>query len=228
MEEKIRIMIAEDFDLLREDLCDLINAQKDMEIVGSAATGSEIVRISEEKECDIILMDIEMENIRSGITAAEAILASNSQKKIIFLTAHETDDMIFTAMETGAIDYVVKGGSDEAVLFHIRRAQEGKPVMETNIQTKIMHEYSRLRQSEKSLLFFINNVSKLTKAERELIQLLLQRKKVNEIAKLRCVELITVKTQIKSLLRKFGCNRTKEIVKMIEKLNLTHLFSNNK
>lgn len=228
MEEKIKIMVAEDFDILREDLCDLINAQNDMEVIGTAATGSEIVRSAREKEFDIILMDIEMEDTRSGITATEAILVSKPHKKIIFLTAHETDDMIFTAMETGAIDYIVKGSSDEAILFHIRRAQEGKPVMEMNIQTKIMHEYSRLRQSEKSLLFFINNVSKLTKVERELIQLLLHGKKVNEIAKLRCVEIITVKTQIKSLLRKFGCNRTKEIIQMIKKLNLEHLFSSNK
>lgn len=228
MEGKMRIMVAEDFELIREDICDLINGQSDMEIVGSASTGSEIVKLAEERDWDIILMDIEMENIKAGITAAEVILASKPNQKIIFLTAHETDNMIFTAMETGAVDYVVKGCKDEELLHHIKMAQIGKPVMETNIQAKIMREYSRLRQSEKSLLFFINNVSQLTKAERELIQLLLQGKKVNEIAKLRCVEVITVKTQIKGLLRKFGCSRTKEIIKMIQDLNLTRLFIGTK
>ena len=88
----------------------------------------------------------------------------------------------------------------------------------------LLKEYSRLRSSEKSLLFFINSVSKLTAAERELVRLLLEDKKVKEIAALRCVELVTVKTQIKSLLRKFGCSRTKEIVETIRELNVAHLF----
>jgi DNA-binding NarL/FixJ family response regulator len=224
MVDKTRIMVAEDFDLLREDLCDLINRQSDMEVVGVAATGSEMIKLALEKDCDIILMDIEMENMNAGILATESIREKKPDQKIIFLTAHETENMIFTAMGTGAVDYIVKGGSEEVLLHHVRRAQEGMPEMEANIQMRIMREYTRLRQSERSLLFFINNVSQLTKVERELIRLLLQGKKVNEIAQIRCVEVITVKTQIKGLLRKFGCRRTKEIVQMIEKLNLTHLF----
>lgn len=224
MAEKIRIMVAEDFSLLREDVCDLINAQCDMEVVGAAATGSNIIELALDGDCDIILMDIEMENIRAGIVAAEKILESKPEYKIIFLTAHETENMIFTAMGTGAVDYVVKGHSDEELLRHIRAAYNGKPIMEANIQAKIMQEYSRLRRSERSLLFFIKNVSQLTATERELVRLLLQGKKVKEIAEIRCVELVTVKTQIKSLLRKFGCTRTKEIIQMIQELNIGHLF----
>ena len=64
----------------------------------------------------------------------------------------------------------------------------------------------------------------LEKLERELVRLLLEDKKVKEIAALRCVEVVTVKTQIKSLLRKFGCTRTKEIVATIRELNVAHLF----
>ena len=96
--------------------------------------------------------------------------------------------------------------------------------MESRIQETIMREYTRLQRSERSLLFFINNVSQLTAAERELLRLLLDGKKVKEIALARCVEINTVKTQIKGLLRKFGCGRTKEIVSMIRELNISHLF----
>ena len=96
--------------------------------------------------------------------------------------------------------------------------------MEARIQSILMQEYSRLRRSEQSLLFFINSVAQLTPAERELVHLLLQGYKVNEIAALRCVELVTVKTQIKSLLKKFNCSRTKEIVKLIRELEIEHLF----
>ena len=97
-------------------------------------------------------------------------------------------------------------------------------MLDSKVQNLLLKEYSRLRTSERSLLFFISAVSQLTTAERELVRLLLEGKKVREIAAIRCVEVVTVKTQIKSLLRKFGCLRTKEIVDTIRELNVSHLF----
>ena len=166
----IKVAIVEDFELIREDLKELIDSQEDMQVVWAAETGVQAVELAEKEATDIILMDIEMETINAGILAAEKIRDKNSE------------------------------------------------------QETIMREYSRLQRSERSLLFFIHNVSQLTAAERELVKLLLEGMKVKEIAQVRCVEMITVKTQIKSLLRKFGCSRTKEIVSMIRDLNLSHLF----
>lgn len=224
MEGIIRVMVAEDLPLLREDFCETIDAQPDMQVVGQAATGEEIVTLAGQTECDIILMDIEMETINAGIHAAEKITEQHPEIKILFLTAHETDEMITDAMGTGAIDYVVKGGDDERLVARIRGAYRGEPELEPRVQKTVMQEYARLRRSERSLIFFIHNVARLTPAERELVQYLLQDKKVSEIAKLRCVEVVTIKTQIKSLLKKFGCTRTKEIVQIIREMNLEHLF----
>lgn len=220
----IRILVAEDFDILREDLCETLEAQPDMTVAGGAATGGEITRLALERDFDLILMDIEMESLRAGITATEAIREKKPEAKVIFLTAHETENTILTAMATGAVDYVVKGCSDEALLRHIRAAAAGQPEMDAAIGSVIMREYTRLRKSEQSLLFFINNLSHLTAAERDLVRLLLQGKKVQEIAAARVVEVVTVKTQIKGLLHKFGCGRTKEVVQMIRDLKLEHLF----
>lgn len=220
----IRVMIAEDFDLLREDLSDTLNAQPDIQVVGTAATGAEIERLALENEFDIILMDVEMETVTAGITATERILEQKPDAVVVFLTAHETENIILTSMGAGAVDYVVKGCTDEVLLEHIRRAHSGDPMLDKYVQSTVLKEYSRLRRSENSLLFFIHNVSQLTAAERSLVRLLLEDKKVKEIAEVRCVEVVTVKTQIKSLLRKFGCTRTKEIVQMIRELNVSHLF----
>ena len=132
--------------------------------------------------------------------------------------------MILTSMGAGAVDYIVKGCDDAELLLHIRSAWEGRPMLDARIQSVLFKEYSRLRRSERSLLFFISTVSQLTTAERELVRLLLEDKKVKEIAAIRCVEVVTVKTQIKSLLRKFGCTRTREIVSTIRELNVAHLF----
>lgn len=224
MSDKKKILIADDFQIIREDLTDLINSQPDMEVLGTASSGKEIVNLAKETAFDLILMDIEMESMNAGIKATEKIRELNPEAAVIFLTAHETREMIVTAMGAGALDYLVKGCDDEKMLYHIRCALEGNPIMSNKIHETVMQEYARLQKSEKSLLFFINNISKLTSTEREIIKLLLQGYKVNEIAGVRCVEASTIKTQIKGLLRKFGCSRTKEIVQNIKELNIEHLF----
>lgn len=220
----IRVMVAEDMPLLLEDFCDIIDRQDDMEVVGSAFSGQGICALARERDCDVILMDIEMETMQAGILAAEEIYQFRPEIRIVFLTAHETDEMINSAMSSGAVDYVVKGCDDGVLLEHIRKAYAGETVLEPSIYRTLMREYTRLRQSERSLIFFINNVARLTPAERELVKHLLNGKKIPQIARLRCVEVVTVKTQIKSLLGKFGCSRTKEIVQMIHQLGLEHLF----
>ena len=220
----IRILVAEDFDLIREDLCDTLEQQEDMTVVGSAATGEAIQALALEHDFDLILMDIEMETTTAGIRATERILEQKPEAKVLFLTAHETDNMILTSMGAGAVDYIVKGCDDAELFRHIRSAYAGQPLLDGKIQNLLLKEYSRLRTPERSLLFFISTVSQLTAAERELVRLLLEDRKVKEIAAIRCVEVVTVKTQIKSLLHKFGCTRTKEIVDTIRELNVTHLF----
>lgn len=122
-----KIMIADDFPILREDLAEVIREQPDMEVVGEASTGKEIVALAENMDYDLILMDIEMETMNAGITATEMIRDKNPQAKIIFLTAHELREIIITAMGAGALDYIVKGCSDEEILYHIRCALEGHP-----------------------------------------------------------------------------------------------------
>ncbi len=217
-------MVAEDIPLLLEDLCDTVGRAEDMEIAGAALTGQEITRLARERSCDVILMDIEMETMQAGIAAAEIIHREKPEVKIIVLTAHETEEIILSAMASGAVDYVVKGCEEEVLLEHIRKAYADEPALERHVQQIVMREYSRLHQSERSLIFFISNVARLTPAERELVRLLLQGLKVQEIARARCVEVVTVKTQIKGLLNKFGCTRTKEIVALIRQMGLEHLF----
>jgi DNA-binding NarL/FixJ family response regulator len=158
MADKKKILIADDFQLLREDLTELINNQRDMEVVGTASSGKETVNLARNTEYDLILMDIEMETMNAGILATQEIREADPEAGIIFLTAHETREMIVTAMGAGALDYIVKGCEDEEILYHIRCALKGNPIMSNKIHETVMQEYARLQQSEKSLLFFINNI----------------------------------------------------------------------
>ena len=89
----IKVAIVEDFELIREDLKELIDSQEDIQVVWAAETGVQAVELAEKEATDIILMDIEMETINAGILAAEKIRDKNSEQKIIFMTAHETNEM---------------------------------------------------------------------------------------------------------------------------------------
>ena len=220
----IRIIVAEDVDVLREELVFRLNDQLDMEVVGEASTGAQAVLLAREREADVALLDIEMESIRAGIEAAARIHPEKPDMKIIYLTAHDSDDMILTAMATGAVDYFVKGNEDEALFSHIRMAYRGTPMMSGRAQGVVLREYSRLRRNEASLLYFVNTLSLLTPTERELIRYLLLGMNARQISEARVVELDTVKSQIHSIRNKFGCGRTKEIVNQIRALGLEYLF----
>ncbi len=152
-------MIADDIRLLLEDMCELIDSQDDMVVVGTADSGKGIVELAKKKEFDIILMDIEMENLNAGITATEQLREQFGNVNVIFLTVHDTDDIILTAMGAGAVDYIVKGCKEEEILTHIRSAYAGNPIMERKVHDVVMQEYVRLQKSEKSLLFFIHNIN---------------------------------------------------------------------
>lgn len=224
MAEKIKIMVADDIDIIRENICEMLAEEEDLEIVGQSATAEAIIELALNNDVDVILMDIEMENKISGIYAAEMILNTKPNVKVVFMSVHEGDDVIIRAMETGAVDYLIKTDDKEKIIRHVRRAYMDRTEIDHDVLVKIRTEFKRLRKSENALMYFIKNIAVLTPAERELIKLLLQDKKLSQIASERCVELVTVKTQINHLLKKFKVRRTKEIVKMIREMGLESLF----
>lgn len=219
----IKLMIADDFDILREDL------KENLESLGycvSKCVSSALDAVNEyDESIDIVLMDIEMEESDSGIKAAEAILDKYKDAKIIYLTSHDSDEMIMTAFATGAEDFIVKGVSAQEIKEHIDAVYNNKPQLDDRVRNIVMCEYKRLRQSEQNLLYFIKHISSLTPTEKDLIHCFLLDMKVREIASQRNVELSTVKSQIRTLLQKFGCSRSKEIVVIIKGLGLDHLFN---
>ena len=219
----IKLMIADDVDILREDL------KENLESLGycvSKCVSSALDAVNEyDESIDIVLMDIEMEESDSGIKAAEAILDKYKDAKIIYLTSHDSDEMIMTAFATGAQDFIVKGVSAQEIKEHIDAVYNNKPQLDDRVRNIVMCEYKRLRQSEQNLLYFIKHISSLTPTEKDLIHCFLLNMKVREIASQRNVELSTVKSQIRTLLQKFGCSRSKEIVVIIKGLGLEHLFN---
>lgn len=221
---KIQILLAEDFEIIRTDFREKINAQPDMEVVGEASSGSEIVALARAVPADIILMDMEMEDMHAGARATRIILEENPEIEVIFLTVHETEETVLAALSSGAADYLAKT-SPPAVLFeHLRNVYKGSAQLEPHLQLLMRNEFIRMKRTEESLIYFVHIMATLTQSERDILCLLLQDKKISQIAEIRTVEIVTVKTQIQGILRKFGFNRTKSVVNLLRRLGLDKVF----
>ena len=117
----IKILIADDFALLREDICDTLNAQEDMQVVGTAESGAQAEKLAAETDYDIILMDIEMK-FMDGMMAAEEIRKVDTEVIIIFIT--NSPQYAIKGYAVDALDYVLKPVSYYAFSQRLGRAVE--------------------------------------------------------------------------------------------------------
>ena len=218
--KRIRVLIAEDMESIRKRYERILNATEDMEVVSGVGTGAEAVEQAKRLRPDVILMDIEMESSDAGLCAAREILKERPETKIIILTVYEEDELIFTAFQIGACDYIVKTAGPEEFLTSIRNAYAGQSPLRPELASKILGEFKRVRDNETSFIYAINVVSSLTASEMETLDLLIQGKTRREICRERHVEMSTVKTQIHEILRKFDRSSVKEVIEIIDRLDL--------
>lgn len=220
MEKKIKVLIVDDMEAIRRRLERIISKQPDMELVPSASTGHDAVEHATIYKPDVILMDIEMENKYAGIMAAKEISENLMNTKIIILTVHMDDNIIFSAFQTGIIDYLVKDAPIDEIIDAIKSAFNNLSPIRPLIAEKIRNEFRRVKNSEESLYQNISLVSKLTASEVEVLKLFCENKSKKEIAKIRCVEEDTIKKQVNHILKKFNKRSMKEVVKTINHLKI--------
>ena len=141
MESTIRILIADDHGVVREGLRAVLGSEPDMEVVGEAATGKEVVERAAELRPDAILMDIQMPQI-NGIEATRRILEGNPDIGVVVLTMFEDDDSVFSAMRAGARGYVLKGAPPSEILKVLRAVAAGDAHFGPEIARRLMSFFS--------------------------------------------------------------------------------------
>jgi len=141
VESTIRILIADDHAVVREGLRAMLGSEIDMEVVGEAATGKEVVERAVELRPDVILMDIQMPDV-NGIEATRRILESNPNAGVVVLTMFEDDDSVFSAMRSGARGYVLKGAPPSEILKVLRAVAEGEAHFGPEIARRLMNFFS--------------------------------------------------------------------------------------
>ncbi|MEM7762316.1 MAG: response regulator transcription factor, partial [Cyanobacteria bacterium P01_A01_bin.40] len=121
----IRILVAEDHEIVRDGICAILNQQSDMSIVAEAEDGEQAVQQYRQHQPDIALMDLRMPTME-GVEAIAQIKLEFSQAKIIILTTYDTDEDIYQGLQTGAKGYLLKDTSAEELTNAIRVVDQGQ------------------------------------------------------------------------------------------------------
>ena len=222
--EKISVLIADDAEEIREYFAAIIRKETDMEVAALAASGEEAVEKAKALNPSITLMDIQMETRVAGLDAIRLIREHNPASKVIILTIHNRDDLIFKAYTAGAMDYIIKTSPVEDILKSIRAAHNNSLLLRPEIANKIMEESQRISEKQSKMKNVLKVMMKISNTEFEIIRMIFDNYSYREIAEHRCVEETTIRSEIYRLLKKFNKKRMKDVIAMLKEINFMELF----
>ena len=142
---KTNLLLVDDHEIVRLGLMTLLNDQPDMQVVGEASTAAEAVSAFEKLHPDVVLMDIRLPG-EGGIDATRQITKRFKDSKVVMLTSFADDDLVFRAINAGAIGYVLKQVGNEELLRAIRAAARGEALLDPSTTVRLL---SRVREAER-------------------------------------------------------------------------------
>lgn len=203
----IRILVAEDHEIVRDGICAIIAQQEDMIVVAEARNGEQAVQLYEQHQPDIVLMDLRMPTI-DGLEAIVQITAKFVSAKIIILTTYNTDEDIYRGLQAGAKGYLLKDTSSEELANAIRTVNRGQKYVPQEVAIKLAE---RITNSE------------LTNREIEVLKLLTKGNSNQEIGSTLKITEGTVKFHVNNILSKLGVSdRTQAVITSLKR-GLTRL-----
>lgn len=167
----IRVMIAEDQELIRQSLEILLSDKPDLEIVATAANGREAVELAQKLLPDVILMDIRMPEL-DGVQCIELIKDKYPQIKIIVLTTFDDDEYVFNALKNGASGYLLKGISLNELIEAIKTVVKGGALINPNIASKVVRLFSQMAHADYRIKVDESAVHELSPNELKIMQLI--------------------------------------------------------
>ena len=197
MEQKKRIVIVEDYTILREGLRALISSHSDFEVVGEAEDGQEAIRCIEKSSPDLVLMDLSMPRM-NGLDAIHEVKRRVPDMKILALTVHKAEEYILAALEAGADGYVLKDANHRELMMAIETVLSGKSYLSPGISEKVIEGYLEGKKTVKPSSAW----ETLTPRERQVLKLIAEGYKNKEIADYLCVSVKTVEKHRANLMQK--------------------------
>jgi DNA-binding NarL/FixJ family response regulator len=204
----IRVLLADDQDLVRAGFRALLDAQDDIEVVGEAGDGDEAVQLTRRHRPDIVLMDIRMPGT-DGLAATRTIADDRlAEVRIIILTTFELDEYVFEAIRAGASGFIVKHTKPAELLRAVRTVAAGDALLSPSVTRRLIREFAaRTRDAPRSPA-----LDALTEREREVMALVAEGLTNDEIAQRLVVSKLTAKTHVSRAMVKLGARDRIQLV----------------
>lgn len=197
----IRVLIADDQELIRQSLSFVLDAQEDIEMVGTASNGREAIELVRKEKPDVVLMDIRMPEV-DGVECTRLIKAAHPEIKVIILTTFDDDEYVFGALRYGASGYLLKGVSVKELANAVREVVRGGSIIMPGVASKALEMFARMARGSMQIPVNAKQTDELQENEWRVIREVGCGKSNKEIAAALCLSEGTVRNYLSSVLSK--------------------------
>jgi DNA-binding NarL/FixJ family response regulator len=210
MESPYKILLADDHVMFRRGVLRIIQGLDDVEVVGEASDGLELLRLLKDLDPNLVIMDISMPNLR-GLEATREIKSVDPRVKVLILTMHKDRDYLYHALTAGAEGYLLKEDADGELISAIQTLRKGGTFISSLLSGQMADIFvDKMRPGGETLAA---PEETLTVREREVIKLIAEGKSSKEIGKLLYISSRTVQHHRANIMRKLGLKKTADLVK---------------
>ena len=205
----LRLLVADDHDVVRKGLCALLTEQPGWEIAAEASDGREAVEKAKKLRPDVTVLDISMPHL-NGLEAARQILKDVSTTKILILTMHDSDTLIREVLNAGARGYVLKTDAGSDLVNAVDALRRNKTFFTPKVAQMVLDGYLKKDPKPKEA---DAPGARLTPRQREIVQLLAEGKSSKEVAVSLNLSVKTAETHRANIMRRINCHSVTEIVR---------------
>jgi len=217
MEEKIRVMIAEDDSLLRNTLSELLRMDPALNLVSAVPNGEQALAEAPILKPQVVLMDIQMPRL-DGISATRILRERMPDTQVVILTKFGDDENVFAAIKAGAIGYVLKDAGLDEIRNAVKAAHHGDGSMSPALVARVLNEFNRVNRAATETRQVFQDLSR---REVDVLECISAGMKNSAIADKLCLSEKTVKTHVTSIFKKLQVNDRTEAALLAHKKGLT-------
>jgi DNA-binding NarL/FixJ family response regulator len=205
---KLRILIADDHEVVRAGVRSLLESEADCEICGEAVTGREAVTLAQELAPDVVILDISMPEL-NGLDAARKILSAVPGVRVLILSMHESEELVQQMLDIGAHGYILKSDAGRELAAAMQALRKREAFFTSRVAQIALHAHRNKRQ-EGGVPPSPDGMP--TPREREVLQLLAEGKSNKEVASALGISVMTVETHRANIMHKLGAHSIAELV----------------
>ena len=207
--EPVRLLVADDHEIVRKGLRSLLEAQPGWQVTAEASDGREAVEKAREMKPDVTVLDISMPRL-SGLEAACRIIRAVPQTKVLILTMHSAEHLVWEVLNAGARGYVTKSDTGRDLVIAIEALRRGKTFFTPRVDKIILGAFLE-GKNFKSVKQ--PNGAQLTSRQREIVQLLAEGKTSKEVSGVLNLSVKTVETHRANIMRRLNCHSVSDLVR---------------